>query len=579
MSVDLVRIVDSIHRDKNIPKDILFDGIQSALTTAARKHYPDAAEIDVNFDPDTGALDATMDGVRMDPAELGRISAQTAKQVIIQKFREAERDSLFDEFEDQRGDLVTGTVQRFEGGAVIVNLGKTDAILPRGEQIPGESYHPNERIRAIILDVRKVGQRVKIILSRTHPDFVRRLFELEIPEIADQIIAIRALAREAGYRSKVAVTSIDTKVDAVGACVGVRGTRIKNIVDELGGERIDIVRWNESLQVLIPNALQPAEIDEVMLCHLLGRAIVLVRDDQLSLAIGRRGQNVRLASKLVGWDIEIMTAEELDEVIDKAVKTFEKIDGVDTELAERLVEQGILSYDDLSVMEIADLVNTIEGLSEEQATEIVAQAEVMAEEQSDDLPRRKGGRAAAALLEMSGPGDERLPGPDDSPQAENGEAAGEAASVAYDSPSEVEDETDNHSPAISGDSIEPLDSALPAEAGDTIGVDLPTDESTDSEADEASDNEIHDLALAVETSGFSPQGHEVTSRPSDEDQGETVRIVTEAIEQGGPGREMAPVVSPVAGAAEPARPNPPNSSNPALDRESHEGKPQAGDVS
>ena len=392
MSVDLVRIVDSIHRDKNISKDILFEGIQSALTTAARKHYPEAGEIEVRIDPDSGAIEATKDGVKMDPAELGRIAAQTAKQVIIQKIREAERDSLFDEFEDQRGDLVTGTVQRFEGGAVIVNLGKTDAILPRSEQIPGESYHPNERIRAIILDVRKVGQRVKIILSRTHSDFVRRLFELEIPEIADQIIAIRALAREAGYRSKVAVTSIDTKVDAVGACVGVRGTRIKNIVDELGGERIDIVRWNESLQVLIPNALQPAEIDEVMLCHLLGRAIVLVRDDQLSLAIGRRGQNVRLASKLVGWDIEIMTAEELDEVIEKAVKAFEKIEIVETELAERLVEQGILSFDDLSVMEIADLVNTIEGLTEEQAVEIVARAEVLAEAQSEELPRRKGAR-------------------------------------------------------------------------------------------------------------------------------------------------------------------------------------------
>ena len=192
------------------------------------------------------------------------------------------------------------------------------------------------------------------------------------------------------------MTSIDTKVDAVGACVGVRGTRIKNIVDELGGERIDIVRWNESLQVLIPNALQPAEIDEVMLCHLLGRAIVLVRDDQLSLAIGRRGQNVRLASKLVGWDIEIMTAEELDEVIEKAVKAFEKIEIVETELAERLVEQGILSFDDLSVMEIADLVNTIEGLTEEQAVEIVARAEVLAEAKSEELPRRKGGRGIAS---------------------------------------------------------------------------------------------------------------------------------------------------------------------------------------
>ncbi|HMB03485.1 MAG TPA: transcription termination factor NusA, partial [Isosphaeraceae bacterium] len=416
MSVDLVRIVDSIHRDKNISKDILFEGIQSALATAAKKHYPEAGEILVNIDPESGQIEATKDGTRMDPAELGRIAAQTAKQVIIQKIREAERDSLYDEFENQRGDLVTGTVQRFEGGAVTVNLGKTDALLPRGEQIPGESHHPNERIRAVILDVRKVGQRVKIILSRTHPDFVRRLFELEIPEIADQIITIRALAREAGYRSKVAVSSIDTKVDAVGACVGVRGTRIKNIVDELGGERIDIVRWNESLQVLIPNALQPAEIDEVMLCQLLGRAIVLVREDQLSLAIGRRGQNVRLASKLVGWDIEIMTSEELDELIEKAVTAFTKIEGVDADLAEKLVEQGILSYDDLSVMEIADLVNTIDGLSEEQAIEVVSRAETLAEEQDEETPRRKGARPPAPAA--AEPSDVAAP-----PEAGEGRAA------------------------------------------------------------------------------------------------------------------------------------------------------------
>jgi N utilization substance protein A len=224
-------------------------------------------------------------------------------------------------------------------------------------------------------------------------------------------------------------------------------------------------------------------------------------------------------------------------------------------------------------------VNTIEGLNEELATEVVAQAEVMAEEQTDDLPRRKGGRAAAALLEASGPGDEPPSGPDDGAQPDNGEVAGESVSGDYEAPDENENVTDNHSSASSGDSIEPLDSALPAEAGETVEVDLPTDESTDSEADEASDNEIHDLALAVETSGFSPQGHEVTSRPTDDDQGETIRIVTEAVELGGTGREMAPVVSPAGAAAEPARPNPPNSSSPALDRESHEGKPQAGDVS
>lgn len=582
MSVDLVRIVDSIHRDKNIPKDILFDGIQSALTTAARKHYPEAADIEVHIDRETGAIDATKDGVKMDPSELGRISAQTAKQVIIQKIREAERDSLFDEFEDQRADLVTGTVQRFEGGAVIVNLGKTDGILPRGEQIPGESYHPNERIRAIILDVRKVGQRVKIILSRTHPDFVRRLFELEIPEIADQIIAIRALAREAGYRSKVAVTSIDTKIDAVGACVGVRGTRIKNIVDELGGERIDIVRWNESLQVLIPNALQPAEIDEVMLCHLLGRAIVLVRDDQLSLAIGRRGQNVRLASKLVGWDIEIMTAEELDEVIDKAVKAFEKIAGVETELAERLVEQGILSYDDLSVMEIADLVNTIEGLSEEQATEIVARAEVLAEELSEELPRRKGGRAAAALLEAPPSNDETGPsGNDDSPAEETRsvELTAENGTSPDDSADHIQTDTQTHSSAIPSDSTGIHRSALPPEQDDVVGNGLPSDESPDSEGDEASDDEIHDLALAVETSGLSPQGHEVTSQPHDDDQGAAIRIVTDAVELGGPLGPSGPATAPVGEPAGPARPVQPALPSTSEKRGSHEQEPQDGDQS
>ncbi|MFO0909957.1 MAG: transcription termination factor NusA [Isosphaeraceae bacterium] len=489
MSVDLVRIVDSIHRDKNIPKDVLWEGIQSALQTAAKKHYPEAGEIIVVIDHDTGDIAATKDGERMNPELLGRIAAQTAKQVIIQKIREAERDSLFEEFEDQRGDLVTGTVQRFEGGAVLVNLGKTDALLPRSEQIPGESYHPTERIRAVILDVKKVGQRVKIILSRTHPDFVRRLFELEIPEIADQIISIRALAREAGYRSKVAVSSIDAKVDAVGACVGVRGTRIKNIVDELGGERIDIVRWNESLQVLIPNALQPAEIEEVMLCQLLGRAIVLVREDQLSLAIGRRGQNVRLASKLVGWDIEIMTSEELDELIEKAVNAFTRIEGVDTDTAEKLVEQGILSYDDLSVMEVPLLVNTIEGLTEEQAEDIVARAEVLAEEQTEEMPRRKGARPPAPAAEAGG---------------ENG--------------------------AESRGGTPTLDELLSSEESESAGDDNP--EATVEPPAEDDPNDLRDLALAAEESGVGGNGHEVTSPPSNDDQEETTRIVTEAVASG-----------------------------------------------
>ena len=502
MSVDLVRIVDSIHRDKNIPKDVLFEGIESALATAAKKHYPDAEEITVKIDQDSGKISTTTDGKAVIPPDFGRIAAQTAKQVIIQKIREAERDSLFDEFEDQRGDLITGTVQRFEGGAVTVNLGKTDALLPRSEQIPGESHHPGERVRAVILDVRKVGQRVKIILSRTHPDFVRRLFELEIPEIADQIISIRALAREAGYRSKVAVTSIDTKVDAVGACVGVRGTRIKNIVDELGGERIDIVRWNESLQVLIPNALQPAEIDEVMLCQLLGRAIVLVREDQLSLAIGRRGQNVRLASKLVGWDIEIMTSEELDELIEKAVGAFTKIEGVDTSLAEKLVEQGILSFDDLSVMEIDDLVNTIEDLNEELAVEIVGRAEVLAEEQADEMPRRKGAR----------PQQPASPAP---------VATAESEPTASDPDVESKAGPTTLADLFSDDVRDRADGDQPADA-----------DPRDGDEPDPADEEMRDIALASEGGDLSAGGHEVTSAPSDADQGESVRIATDAVESG-----------------------------------------------
>jgi N utilization substance protein A len=309
---------------------------------------------------------------------------------MIQKIREAECNAVFDEYAAMKGDLVHGPVSRVEGNAAIVTLGKTESILPRGEQIPGETHHVGERIKAVILDVKKQGHRVKIILSRTHPDFVRRLFENEIPEIADRTIEIKAIAREAGYRCKIAVSSIDLKVDCVGACVGVRGSRIKNIVDELGGERIDIVRWNESLQVMIPNALQPAQIDEIFLYPRLGRAIVLVKEDQLSLAIGRRGQNVRLASKLVGWDIEIMTMEELTEGVERAENWFRAIPGVTDEMLERFIEEGFLSYDDLTCIDAAEL-SEICGAPEELADEFI----LFAEEAAERLEKEAQAKAAA----------------------------------------------------------------------------------------------------------------------------------------------------------------------------------------
>jgi N utilization substance protein A len=385
---DLLRIVDLMHREKNIPKDVIFAGIEAAVLLAMQKHYGEEENIVVTIDRLSGKIQAQRGEEVIDTELLGRISAQAAKQVMIQKIREAEGAALFNAMVAQKGDLVIAHVQRFEGGAAIVTVGKTEAILPRSEQIPGETHHVGERVKAVILEVKKQGHRVKIILSRNHADFVRRLFEEEIPEIKDGTISIRALAREAGYRTKIAVSSIDLKVDCVGACVGVRGSRIKNIVDELGGERIDIVRWNDSLQVLIPNALQPAGIEEVFLYPRLGRAIVLVKEDQLSLAIGRRGQNVRLGSKLVGWDIEIMTHEEYNEEIEKAVSWFSELPEITGEMVEAFIEEGFLSYDDLTFLEPAQLAD-LAGVTEDQAEEMIVYAEEAAERVEEETRAAK----------------------------------------------------------------------------------------------------------------------------------------------------------------------------------------------
>ncbi len=373
-ATEVIRIVDAIHRDKGIDKEIVFEGIEQAIYTALRKHYGDEDELTVSINRESGEPEVQHNGEMLDPDILGRVAAQTAKQVMIQKIREAERDALYEEYIEQKGQLISGTITRLEYGVATISLGKVDAILPRSEQIPGESHRVNERIRAIILDVRKSGSRLKIILSRVHTDFVRQLFEIEIPEVSENVIEVRSLAREAGYRSKVAVSCYDNSVDAVGACVGVRGARIRTIVDELGGERIDIVRWNDSLQILIPNALQPAEVEDVILCPMLGRVIVLVRDDQLSLAIGKKGQNVRLASKLVGWDIEVMTRDELDEQLERSVVMFCEVPHVTEDLAESLVSQGFFSFDDLSVIEPEHLIE-LSDFTMEQYDEIAEYAD------------------------------------------------------------------------------------------------------------------------------------------------------------------------------------------------------------
>ena len=306
---ELLRLVDTLRREKDIDSELVFEFIETALLSAAKKHLGASEELVVTIDRETGEIAAMDGGQEIEPSELGRIAAQTAKQVMMQKIREAERDVISQDFAERVNTVVSGTVQRLEGPNIVVNLPRTEGFLPRSEQIHNETYHVGERLRAIVLEVRAVGTRVRVVLSRSHPDFVRRLFELEVPEVTDGLVEIKAIAREAGYRTKVAVHSIDPRVDCVGACVGVQGSRIRSIVDELNGEKIDIVRWSDQMDVLVCNTLKPAEIKAVHLDEEKQHALVIVPDDQLSLAIGKRGQNVRLAAKLTGWEIDIKSAE------------------------------------------------------------------------------------------------------------------------------------------------------------------------------------------------------------------------------------------------------------------------------
>jgi len=293
---------------------------------------------------------------------------------MIQKLRADERDSIYTEFSQRRGEVINGTVVRYEGGTLIVNLDHwAEGYMPKGEQIVGQTHKPGERIRCLILDVKESGNQVKIILSRTHPDFIRRLFELEVPEINEKIIEIRAMAREAGYRTKVAVISYDEKVDPVGACVGVRGSRIKNIVDELGGEKIDIVRWNDSSQVLVANALMPAKVSEVALCFELGRATVVVEEDQLSLAIGKHGQNVRLAARLTNWDIDILTPDEYNQGIERLTNCVRGVEGADDALVDKLIALGVISILDLDDVGVEPLIKELK-IDPEFAEKLVAAA-------------------------------------------------------------------------------------------------------------------------------------------------------------------------------------------------------------
>ena len=311
---ELLRMIDLIHTTKDIPREVVFRALEESLAAGVRKRLGLGEDLIVSIDRDTGEVttEDDEDVYEFDLSELGRIAAQAVKQGFMQRVREAERDVLFEDYETRVGTLVNGVVQRYEGNDLVINLGRVEAHLPKDDRVRGETYAPGDRIRGIVVEVLKEGSRVKILVSRTHPDLVRRLFDLEVPEIADNIIEIKRVVREPGYRTKMAVLSSDPKIDCIGACVGVRGSRIKAVIDELRGERIDVIRWSDSLETLIMNGLKPATIhlDNIYPDEERHSAVVIVDEEQQSLAIGKRGQNVRLASRLCGWDIDIQTREE-----------------------------------------------------------------------------------------------------------------------------------------------------------------------------------------------------------------------------------------------------------------------------
>jgi N utilization substance protein A len=393
---EMIRLLDSISRERNVDRAILIRDLELAMVSAARKYFNtlDTEEFSCVLDTMTGKFELTRHGEPLDmpPQAFGRIAAQTFKQVMIQKFRDDERNSIFEDFSKRMGEVVTGTAQRYEGGSLVVLIDRAEGFMPRSEQIPGEQFTAGDRVRCLILDVRETGSQVKIVLSRGHPDFIKKLFEVEVPEVAERVIEIKAIAREAGYRTKLAVVSIDSKVDAVGACVGVRGSRIKNIVDELNGEKIDIVRWNESSQILISNALKPAEVAEVSLCFELGRATVVVREDQLSLAIGKRGQNVRLAARLTGWDVDILTQEEFTKGMETMYATIQTIAGITEQHADKLAAMGMVSVFDIEEVGADVLISEL-GIDEATAATVVetcsTKAKEVAEQQAKDKEEKE----------------------------------------------------------------------------------------------------------------------------------------------------------------------------------------------
>ncbi len=426
---NLKREIDQIAKDKGIDSKEITGALEEAMRQAARRRFGQDKEIEARYndeigevelfefrevveeitDPETQILitEARRDydpevevgdeiGVKLDTSDFGRILAQAAKQVIIQRLRDAERDNTFDEYRDRQGEVVNGIVRRFEKGSIIVDLGRAEAIIPPKEQVPRESYRPGDRVRAYVLEVNKNAKGPQIVLSRASINFLVKLFEQEVPEMYEKIVSIESAAREPGGRSKIAVVSRDSDVDPVGACVGMKGSRVQAVVQELRGERIDIVAWSPDTARYVCSALSPAQVSKVIIDEQEKAIDVIVPDDQLSLAIGRRGQNVRLAVQLTGWKIDIKSETKMREIADWLSKAVSVVDGCGDPEADLLLQQGILSLEDLANCN-SDVLTALPGIDEAGAGRIKQQARELVRVKAAEEERRAQEDAAREL--------------------------------------------------------------------------------------------------------------------------------------------------------------------------------------
>ena len=439
---DIKRVVEQISREKGINVEVLIRALEEALRSAAKKKFGNKVDIEAQYYEETGEIEVfqfkevvetltepetqiTLEdgreldpdcqigdslGTKMDATTFGRIAAQSAKQVIIQKMKDAERDVVYSSFIDRKGDIVNGIVQRVDRGDIIVNLGHTEGVLPNREQVPRESYRRGDRIRALILDVLHESRGPQILLSRTHPDFLVHLFKTEVPEISEGIVEIKGAAREPGVRAKFAVSSNDSDIDPVGACVGMKGSRVQNVVQELRGEKIDIIPWHVDAAKFVCNALAPAEISRVIIDEDNRSMEVIVPDEFLSVAIGKRGQNVRLASKLTGWHLDVNSESSYSEEMKSGYDSLVALPGVGVGMADSLFEKGLYSAEELIKVSVDDLTQ-IRGIGEEKAAALIENARIyLAEAKQAAMEEAAADREEQERLDVEATTDDGSPG-------------------------------------------------------------------------------------------------------------------------------------------------------------------------